>query len=76
MQNDQLFAFASDFYSWDQPDTRWILGLQWLATKIQPDLTAEIDILEEVNLFYSVLYGLDQDTIDAEVLPNLKGDLP
>ena len=76
VQNDQLFAFAADYYSWDQPDTRWILGLQWLATKIQPDLTAEIDILEEVNLFYSVLYGLDQDTIDAEVLPNLTGDLP
>ena len=76
VQNDQLFAFAFDFYSWDQPDTRWILGLEWLATKIQPELAGDIDILEEVNSFYSVLYGLDQDAIDAEVLPNLKGDLP
>ncbi len=76
VQNNQLFAFAYDFYSWDQPDTRWILGLQWLATKIQPDLTEAIDILEEVNAFYSVLYGMDQETIDAEVLPRLTGDLP
>ncbi|TFG47500.1 MAG: ABC transporter substrate-binding protein, partial [Anaerolineales bacterium] len=76
VQNGQLFAYAYDFYSWDQPDTRWILGLQWLATKIHPELTAEIDIMEEVNSFYSVLYGLDQESIDKDVLPNLTGDLP
>ena len=76
VKNDQLFAFAYDFYSWDQPDTRWILGLQWLATKIHPDLTRDIDILVEVNSFYAELYGMDQDTIDTEVLPRLSGDLP
>lgn len=76
VQNDQLFAFAYDFYSWDQPDSRWILGLQWLATKIQPDLSANIDILEEVNTFYSTLYGMDQDAIDADVIPLLTGDIP
>ncbi|NQS91429.1 MAG: ABC transporter substrate-binding protein [Chloroflexi bacterium] len=76
VQNDQLYAYAYDFYSWDQPDTRWILGLQWLATKIHPELTAELDILEEVNSFYSTLYGLDQESIDKDVLPNLTGDIP
>ncbi len=76
VENDQLFAFAYDFYSWDQPDTRWILGLQWLATKIHPDLTGDIDIMAEVNSFYKELYGMDQDTIDAEVIPRLSGDLP
>jgi len=76
VQNDQLFAFAYDIYSWDQPDTRWILGLQWLATKIQPELNSSIDILEEVNDFYSVLYGMDQDTIDKNLIPTLTGDIP
>jgi len=76
VENDQLFAFAFDFYSWDQPDTRWILGLQWLATKIHPDLTAEIDIMEEVKLFYSELYNLEPGVIEAEILPALTGDLP
>lgn len=76
IQNDQLFAFAYDFYSWDQPDTRWILGLEWLATKIYPNLTGEIDIMAEVNSFYSYLYGMDQETITAEILPRLTGDLP
>ncbi len=73
VQNDQLFGFASDFYSWDQPDTRWILGLQWLATKIQPDRTAEIDIRQEIDRFYSQLYGLEPATIEAEVMPLVKG---
>ena len=76
VKEDQLFAFPFDFYSWDQPDTRWILGLQWLATKIHPGLTGDIDILAEVNSFYKELYGLDQETIDSEVLHLLTGDVP
>ena len=52
------------------------LGLQWLATKIHPDLTGEIDILEEVNSFYSILYRMDEETITQEIIPSLKGDLP
>ena len=76
VQNDRLYAFAYDFYSWDQPDTRWILGLEWLATKIHPDQTDSIDILAEVNAFYQEMYFLDQDTIEAQVLPILRGDIP
>ena len=76
VQNDQLYAFAFDFYSWDQPDTRWILGLQWLAGKIQPQTAAEIDMLEQVEQFYSVMYRLDAETIEAEVMPKLRGDIP
>ena len=76
VQNDRLYAFGFDFYSWDQPDTRWILGLQWLATRVHPDLTAELDILAEVSSFYQTLYFMDQDRIETEVLPILTGDLP
>lgn len=76
VQNDQIFAFAYDFYSWDQPDTRWILGLQWLATKIHPDLTGDLDIMDEINSFYQNLYSLDQEKINNDVLPILSGDLP
>lgn len=76
VSSGQLFAFGYDIYSWDQPDTRWILGLQWLATKIHPDLTAGIDILEEVNSFYSILYRMDEESIDQEIIPLLRGDLP
>jgi iron complex transport system substrate-binding protein len=76
VEEGQLYPFGYDFYSWDQPDTRWILGLQWLATRIHPDLTGDLDILAEVNSFYGSLYFLDQETIDREVVPILSGELP
>lgn len=76
IQQDQLFAFPGDFLSWDQPDTRWILGLSWLFTKVQPELADGIDIMQEINQFYEQLYRLDQETIQNEVNSILNGDLP
>jgi iron complex transport system substrate-binding protein len=73
-QNGQVFGFPADHYSWDQPDTRWILGLEWLAVTAQPELADEINILDEVHAFYSVLYGMDQAAIQADVLPLLADD--
>jgi iron complex transport system substrate-binding protein len=74
-QEDNIFAFPGDFLSWDQPDTRWILGLQWLATKIQPDRFESLDLLDEVKIFYKEMYGLDAETFESEVLPLISGDL-
>ena len=76
VQKDQLFAFPGDFLSWDQPDTRWILGLSWLFSKVQPELADGIDIMQEINQFYDQLYRLDQETIQDEVNSVLNGDLP
>ncbi|MBS3752906.1 MAG: ABC transporter substrate-binding protein [Anaerolineales bacterium] len=76
LKEGQLYAFAFDFYSWDQPDTRWVLGLEWLATKIHPERADGIDILAEVDAFYDVLYRLDQESIQEDVLPKLRGDIP
>jgi iron complex transport system substrate-binding protein len=72
-QNNQVFGFPNDFVSWDQPDPRWILGLQWLATKIQPERAGSIDMKQAVNEFYGQMYGLDQSTIDTQVVPKIKG---
>ena len=76
VQEDQLFAFPGDFLSWDQPDTRWIMGLSWLFTKVQPELADGIDITQEINQFYEQLYHLDKETIQNEVNSVLNGDLP
>lgn len=75
-QNDQLYGFPKDFYSWDQPDSRWILGLVWLTTKFHPDQTAEMEIMQEVNRFYTEMYNLDEATIQQEIMPILTGSLP
>ena len=74
-QSGEIYAFAGDYLSWDQPDPRWILGLEWLADRILPDDAYDFDALAEVSSFYQELYGLDQATIDAQVKPLLNGDL-
>jgi iron complex transport system substrate-binding protein len=75
VRDNKIYGFPSDFYTWDQPDTRWGLGLLWLATKIQPTLFNDVNINQEINQFYA-LYGLDQATVQAKVTPLLQGDLP
>ncbi|MEA3309480.1 MAG: ABC transporter substrate-binding protein [Chloroflexota bacterium] len=74
VQAGKVYGFPQDYYSWDQPDTRWILGVTWLAKRVQPELCAELDIQETFYDFYR-LYGLDDETIDAEVLSRLQGDI-
>jgi iron complex transport system substrate-binding protein len=68
----RLAPFPADFYSWDQPDTRWILGLQWVARTLHPELFADLDLRHEVSLFYGELYGLDKAVIESEILPRLE----
>jgi iron complex transport system substrate-binding protein len=75
-QNDEIYGFPADFFTWDSPDPRWILGLQWLAAKIHPDQFADLDILQEVRSFFTAVYGLDAANIEANILPTLTGDLP
>jgi iron complex transport system substrate-binding protein len=70
-----IYGFPGDFYSWDQPDTRWILGLTWMATRLHPERFAEIDLQEEIFAFYETLYELDAETVESEVLPLVYGDV-
>ncbi len=76
VKDGKLYAFPGDYYSWDQADTRWILGLNWLASKVQPDLFKGVDIDKTARTFYKTLYGLDDAAYDQNVQPNLAGDLP
>ncbi|MCI0478026.1 MAG: ABC transporter substrate-binding protein, partial [Anaerolineales bacterium] len=75
IKQNKVYGFPGDFYTWDQPDTRWGLGLLWLATKIQPALFGDVNINQEINQFYA-LYGLDPAAVQSKVTPMLTGDLP
>lgn len=74
VKNEHLYAFPLDFQSWDQPDTRWTLGLQWIAAQLHPELYADYDLVEETKAFYRDFYGLSDEIIAEKVLPLLKGD--
>jgi iron complex transport system substrate-binding protein len=71
VENQQVFGFPSDYASWDLIDPRWILGQQWLATIIQPDLTTGINLETQVISFYQTLYGLSVDQINEFIFPRL-----
>ncbi len=74
-QEGNVHAVPKDYYSWDQPDTRWILGVTWMAKQLHPEVFADIEMTDEVREFYGTLYGLDADTINRTVLPLTQGDL-
>lgn len=74
-QQGHLYGFPVDVYSWDQPDTRWILGLGWLASKLHPERFPDYNVQEQVIEFYQQLYGLERAEIESQLLPMLKGDV-
>ena len=76
VKDGKLYGFPGDYYSWDQADTRWILGLNWLAGKVQPDLFKDLNLDQTARTFYKTLYGLDDAAYDKNVKPNLTGSLP
>jgi iron complex transport system substrate-binding protein len=67
----RLHAFPSDYYSWDQPDPRWILGLSWLALRLHPGLFADVDIGREARDFFREMYLLGDEEYLRTVLPYL-----
>jgi iron complex transport system substrate-binding protein len=75
LKENKIFGFVSDLYSWDQPDTRWILGLLWMAGKMHPDLFPNLDIQKEAQIFYQQLYGMDEAAFTKDIMPTLSGDI-
>lgn len=67
-------GFPQDFNSWDQPDTRWILGLQWAARRLHPSLFAGDPLGPRIRDFFLFCYGLDAARFDILVAPRLAGD--
>ncbi len=73
VKNNQIFGFATDVYSWDQPDTRWILGLSWVASKLHPDLFPGYDAKAAAQEFYQDLYGMSAEDFTAKIAPLFTG---
>ncbi len=75
VKDNKLIGFASDVYSWDQADTRWILGLTWMAGTLHPELFPNLDIKAEAQNFYQTLYNMDSSTFESKIVPLFTGDI-
>jgi len=75
VQSDAIYGFPGDIFSWDQPEPRWILGVTWLAGRIQPDLFSDLNMQQEAVEFFSQMYGMDGAAVEASILPTLKGSV-
>jgi len=69
-----VFGFPQDFYSWDQPDTRWILGLTWLAKTVQPKLFQDVSVAATTEEFFKYMYGFDDAKYRSLIVPRIHGD--
>ncbi|MBN2874727.1 MAG: ABC transporter substrate-binding protein [Spirochaetales bacterium] len=72
-KNGTLVGFAQDFLSWDQPDTRWGLGLLWLSNLLYPGAIPGYSAEAEARRFFQLFYDLDAASFDANVRPRLRG---
>ncbi len=69
----KIVGFAQDFLSWDQPDTRWGLGLLWLTDLIYPGSMAGFSVEAEARRFFSLFYGFNPAAFDAQIGHKLRG---
>ncbi len=70
VKEGQLLLAPADFVNYFQPNSRWILALQWLAKTIHPELFSEVDMAEEVATFYQDFYHIE-DSEQLDYLVNL-----
>ncbi len=70
----EILAFPGDFLSWDQPDPRWILGLNWLGYRLHPDVFPAGRLDEKLFSFYSTVYGFNSEKTRTEIVPRITGD--
>ncbi len=71
----RLLPFPGDLTSWDQPGTRWVLGLTWLAGRLHPERFPNLDIVREAQQLYERLYGLDRTLFERQIRSTFTGDV-
>ncbi len=68
----RLRPMLGDIYPYDQPDTRWALGLLWFARSLHPDYIWSLDFYEAARNFYFNMYGMDTKTYEQNIKPLLR----
>lgn len=74
-KNNQIKSFPADYHNWAQPDTRWILGLQWLAWDLHQEIFSTTDMEQEIVDFYNEFYDINEIAIIYDILTRYRKSL-
>jgi len=69
----EIYPFPTDFHSWDQPDPRWLLGVQWMAKMSHREDFQDLDMKSLSQDFFTDFFGLSKDVYQEEILPMIEG---
>ncbi len=72
-RNGEVYPFPMDYHSWDQPDPRWLLGLQWMAGTLNGEAFADMDMDREARTFFKEFYNMNDASYDRGIEPVLEG---
>ena len=65
VKNNQVKAAPADVMSYMQPVSSWILGAEWMAKDLYPQLFSSIQMEEQVRTFYADMYSItDKSKLD------------
>ncbi len=67
VQSNAVKAFPADVMNYAQSDSRWILGLEWLAHDLHPESFVGFNMEERITGFYESFYNIS-DTLILEAL--------
>lgn len=62
-QNMNIKTTPADLVSYMQPDSRWILSLQWLAHDLHGDRFPDFFMPDEIRSFYQDFYGVSSSEL-------------
>lgn len=74
VKNGKCIGFPQDFYSWDQPDTRWGLGLLWLNGTFRTEGFTGSEMEKYAREFFDLFYTMNDTVFDSIIRPKLSGN--
>lgn len=73
LKEGEVHSFPIEFHSWDQPDPRWILGLEWLTSRIHPESIAPADMDRRAQEFFQSFYDISPEVYKNQIRPLIEG---
>lgn len=66
VQEKRVYKTPIGIYRWDAPGVETPLMMMWLATRMQPEIFADIDMDEEIRDYFQTYFALDVTQADID----------